>query len=127
MPVIIRVHPQYGYRSGLGLNGLGYGGYGVGGYAGIQLRNEKQKHALQLKYERALFNERLKTVQLQTAVQSGGTFGAVGGVGALGAVGGMYSPYGVVNPYQNLYARQLVQNQMFTSNNMFGNGLFGLF
>jgi hypothetical protein len=128
MPVVIRVHPQYGagrYGMGLGLNGLGYGGYGVGGYAGIALRNERQKHNLQLKYERALFNERLKTVQLQTAVQSGG-LGAVG-YGSLGAVGGLYgarvvSPYAAYNPYQTT-----MFNTGFGAGigGMFGGGLFG--
>lgn len=64
MAVVIRVHPN---------NGLG-GGYGYGGYAPlaqVQLKNQKDKDAMQLKYERALFNERLKTVQLQTAIQAG--------------------------------------------------------
>jgi hypothetical protein len=78
MSIRIRVYPQYGRSLGGygGLGGYGYGGYGVQARVTAQkLKNEKQKSNLRLQYERALFAERLKTVQLQTALQYGGGYG----------------------------------------------------
>lgn len=66
----IRVHPQ-GYGGYGGLGGRNYGGYGGYG-ANIRLQNEKQKNNLKLNYERALWQERLNTVRLQTQLQYSG-------------------------------------------------------
>lgn len=59
MPIRIRVYPQNGYRS--------YGGHG-----NTFVRHARQRANLQLRYERALFNERLRTVQMQAALRGGG-------------------------------------------------------
>jgi len=95
MAVRIRVYPQGGVAGGVG-------GYGYNALAQTQLRNQRQTSALQLQYERALWQEKIKTVQLQTAMQYGsqglgavpvGGYGAraygLGGLGALG-LGGVY-------------------------------------
>ena len=106
MSVRIRVYPQ----NGLGGYG-GYGGYGmnrIGGYgyglANVRLQNEKRTSALRLNYERALWQERIKTVQLQSALQYGGNGigaprivtpfgGAMLGAGMLG--GGLFGGAGL--------------------------------
>ena len=83
MPSVIRVHPNYGAA----------GGYGAAGpYAAIarmQLDNERETAETRLEMERALWQERMKTVQLQSALKYGSRVGAVG-----------MSPYGAlgVNP-----------------------------
>ena len=108
MAIRIRVYPQYG-RSGYGGYGgygrsFGYGGYGgygmnrFGGYgalANVRLQNEKRTSSLRLNYERALWQERIKTVQLQSQLQYGGAayypqispFGGAYGNAMLGGLG----------------------------------------
>jgi hypothetical protein len=113
MAVRIRVYPQngmYGGLGGYGMRGM-YGGYGQ--LAQVQLRNEKKTSALRLQYERALWQEKLKTVQLQTAMQYGaggyavnpwsayGMNSALGGFGALG-LGGLGMGLGGTNLFGSL-------------------------
>lgn len=86
MAVRIRVYPQNGMYGGLGGVGGAYGRYG--GLAHVQLQNEKKTGNLRLQYERALWAERLKTVQLQTAMQYGGAAGVGGAM-----------PLAMANPY----------------------------
>ena len=93
MAVRIRVYPQNGAGM-LGGAGL-YGGAGMYGAAPLmqqQLQNEKKTGALRLEYERALWGERMKTVQLQTAMQY------AGGAGYGGYPMGGAMPYGVGAP-----------------------------
>jgi hypothetical protein len=93
MTTVIRVHPQVG------------GAYGYGGDAAAlqaqnqvaltqqQLQNERDTSNLRLQYERALWQEKMKETQLQSAVQYGaaGTpavaspYAALGVPGLLGA------------------------------------------
>ena len=97
MAIRIRVYPQNG--------GLG-GAYGYNSQAQVlneRLKSARQTSALQLQYERALANERIKATQLQTAMQysAGAGYGSAvplaAGYGALGAgmlggipIGGAY-------------------------------------
>ena len=98
MAVRIRVYPQNGGIGGYGA--LGAAGVGVGAYGAVpllqnQLTNEKKTNALRLEYERALWGERMKTVQLQTAMQYAGQ----AGYGAApAAYGGAYGGYPQMAP-----------------------------
>lgn len=81
MSVRIRVYPQ---------NGLGAGG--LYGNAQTQVRlsqqalqNQRQMSNLQLNYERALWEEKLKFAQLQAQAQ----YGAFGGLGGIPIAAGM--------------------------------------
>ena len=93
MAVRIRVYPNNGMGMG-GYGGLGMNRYGASTrIAQVQLQNERKTNNLRLQYERALWAERLKGVQLQAQVQYGG-YGAAG----YGAAYPRVSPYGM-NPY----------------------------
>lgn len=85
MAIRIRVYPQGGYGGYGGYGAMGgLGGYGMygGRVAQMQLQNERKTGNLRLQYERALWAEKLKTVQLETAMQYGaGSYGAYGGYG----------------------------------------------
>lgn len=123
----IRVRPSYG---GLGYGGMGgLGGFGVRGRfgAGLALQHEKRQSAMRLKYERALWNERLQNVKLQTALQYGGIGAAGLGVGALGV--GAMSPMGVGGAYYGALNTPYMNPAMnFSGNSFFGGlGLGGLF
>ena len=109
MAVRIRVYPQNGMG---GMGGMGLGGaYGINNrLAQVQLQNQRKTSALQLQYERALWQEKIKTVQLQTAMQygaaspygaqavspygvQGAMFGGLG-LGGLGGFGGSFGGFG---------------------------------
>jgi hypothetical protein len=103
----IRIYPNYGGVGGYGGMGMGmyggaYGPYALGTrIANVKLQNERKTNNLRLQYERALWAEKLRTVQLQTAMQYSG-YGAAsplayGGVNAA-MMGGMgsFNPFGVL-------------------------------
>lgn len=108
MSVRIRVYPQYGGVGGYGAYGMGgYGAYGYGARAEnevlkAKVRNQRQTSALQLQYERALWQQRMQMAQLQAATQYGGYGGLMSPLalnyGAsptiLGANALMASPFG---------------------------------
>lgn len=98
MSIRIRVYPQNGAYGGLG----GLGGYGVANtrvrLTQQQLQNERKTANMQLQYERALWAEKLKFVQLQAQMQNpyaALSMGGLGGFGALGGAFGLMSPLGV--------------------------------
>ncbi len=115
MAVRIRVYPQNGL-GGAGMYGGvgGVGAYGAAPLAQQQLQNERKTNNMRLEYERALWQERMKTVQLQTAMQYGagsyaqpvnpispygsfgGMMGGMGGYGGVGAAG--FGAYGLSMP-----------------------------
>lgn len=117
----IRVRPQYG---AMGYGGLG--GYGVGGYGALalsKLEEQKKLSALQLAYERALFQEKLKTVQMQSALK----YGAVGSMYSPMAYGAQsYNPYGGYGGYAGAYGGYGVSsyNPALSSIGMLADGLF---
>lgn len=93
MAVRIRVYPN----GGMGGMGGAYGAYGPVQVARVQLQNEKKTGNLRLQYERALWQEKIKTAQLATAMQYqtaapavAGPWGAFGsplmGAGMAGAI-----------------------------------------
>ncbi len=111
MAIRIRVYPNYGGYGGYG--GFNrYGGYGNGilrtkltannRISNLRLQSERQQNALRLNYERALWSEKLKLVQLQTQLQysNGGTvFPRFGGYGLGNAfLGSSMMPFGMTNP-----------------------------
>src|SRR3954451_4896813 len=82
MAIRIRVHPQIGGAFG--------GAYGMMGavspqqYYQQELQNEKDTSNLRLQYERALWQEKLKSTQLSSALQYGSQQPMVSPYGALG-------------------------------------------
>ena len=99
MAIRIRVYPQYGGYGGLGGYG-GFGGFGVNNrLSQVQLQNQRRISSMQLQYERALWAERLKLVQLQSQLQNPylGALG-VGGLGMntamLGTMNTGFNPFG---------------------------------
>lgn len=100
MAIRIRVYP--GGTAG----SAGYGGaYGVGGvsasqYYSQQLANERQTSDMKLSYEKQLYQQKLKAVELEAALKYGANtnygyggmpfgLGGLGGLGALGSLGAM--------------------------------------
>lgn len=126
MAVRIRVYPQYGAMGGLGGAYGAPGAYGAQPLAHLQLQNEKKTNNLRLNYERALWSERLKTVQLQTAMQYGGAGGAMGAYG----MPRVMMPYGGMNAAWTggMGLNALGMNPFGMGIGMFGSlGLGGLF
>jgi hypothetical protein len=111
----IRIYPNYG-MGGMGgygmMGGMGaYGPYAANSrVAQVKLQNERRTSNLRLAYERALWSEKLKTVQLQTAMQ--------------------YSGYGVASPYAGLQSAYMGGTGGFNPFGMLGGlglGLGGMF
>jgi hypothetical protein len=107
----IRIYPNYGGYGGYGMmGGLGgaYGPYAVTTrVAQVKLQNERKTSNLRLAYERALWAEKLKSVQLQTAMQ--------------------YSGYGVASPYAGLQSAYMGGMGSFNPFGMLGGLGLGMF
>lgn len=73
MPIRIRVFPQHGRRNNH-----------FGGYGGMRVNHHRQRVNMQLRYERAIFAERMRNMQVQAQLRYGG----------MGFGGAAFSPYG---------------------------------
>lgn len=107
MAVRIRVYPQYGGYGMYGNGGYGrFGGmYGYGQVAQnrllkAQVSNQRKTSALQLQYERALWQQRLQMAELQSAARYGGYGGVMSPYAlAYGASPALIGTGALMNPY----------------------------
>jgi hypothetical protein len=120
MSIRIRVYPQYGGAYG-GLGGYGFGMNRMGAvsastYYNTKLQTQRQVSALQLGYERALWNERLEKVRLEERLKNP--------YAMMGAGFGAYPMASAYNPY----ASSLIGSSLLGGSGFFGSlGLGGLF
>jgi hypothetical protein len=106
----VRIYPSYGGYGGMGAYGGAYSPYATQARVSqVKLQNERTTGNLRLQYERALWAEKIRSTQLQTAMQyanlgtaspysygyggfgsplmGAGLLGGVGGLGGLGTLG----------------------------------------
>lgn len=118
--VRIRVYPQ-GYFA----NGYGYGnGYGTRRRSSamyrMQLQAERQRANMRLQYERALWNQQMQMVQLQSRYGVAGAYN-----GAYNTVTGpVIYPGALVNPWAlNAIVATQLGAEVFNSGNTFWNAM----